>query len=46
VLRAASGLAHFYADLLGMEVTYDVPEGALIAGDGKSLMFQPFDLSL
>jgi catechol-2,3-dioxygenase len=36
----ASGLAHFYADLLGMEVTYDGPEGALIAGDGKSVMFQ------
>jgi catechol-2,3-dioxygenase len=36
----ASGLAHFYADLLGMEVTYDGPEGALITGEGKSLMFQ------
>ncbi len=36
----ASALAHFYADLLGMEVTYDGPEGALIAGDGKSVMFQ------
>jgi catechol-2,3-dioxygenase len=36
----ASGLARFYADLLGMEVTYDGPEGALIAGDGKSVMFQ------
>ena len=36
----ASALAHFYGDLLGMEVTYDGPEGALIAGDGKSLMFQ------
>jgi catechol 2,3-dioxygenase-like lactoylglutathione lyase family enzyme len=36
----ASGLAHFYADRLGMEVTYDGPEGALIAGDGKSVMFQ------
>ena len=23
-----------------MEVTYDGPEGALIAGDGKSVMFQ------
>jgi catechol-2,3-dioxygenase len=33
-------LARFYADLLGMEVTYEGPEGALIAGDGKSLMFQ------
>ena len=36
----ASALAHFYADLLGLEVTYDGPEGALAAGDGTSLMFQ------
>ncbi len=36
----AIGLARFYADLLGMEVTYDGPEGALIAGGGKNLMFQ------
>ena len=36
----ASGLARFYAGLLGMEVTYEGPEGALVAGDGKSLMFQ------
>jgi len=36
----ASALAHFYADLLGMEVTYDAPEGALATGGGKSLMFQ------
>jgi catechol-2,3-dioxygenase len=36
----ASALARFYADLMGMEVTYDGPEGALIAGDGKSVMFQ------
>jgi catechol-2,3-dioxygenase len=36
----ASALAHFYADLLGMEVTYDGPEGALVAGDGGSVMFQ------
>jgi catechol 2,3-dioxygenase-like lactoylglutathione lyase family enzyme len=36
----ASALAHFYGDLLGMEVTYEGPEGALIAGAGKSLMFQ------
>ncbi|MEV4630317.1 VOC family protein [Micromonospora sp. NPDC049523] len=33
-------LARFYAELLGMEVTYEGPEGALIAGDGKSVMFQ------
>jgi catechol-2,3-dioxygenase len=36
----ASALARFYGELLGMEVTYDGPEGALIAGDGKSVMFQ------
>ncbi len=36
----ASALAHFYGDLTGMEVTYDGPEGALIAGEGKSVMFQ------
>jgi catechol-2,3-dioxygenase len=36
----ASALARFYADLLGMEVTHDGAEGALIAGGGKNLMFQ------
>jgi catechol-2,3-dioxygenase len=36
----ALALARFYADLLGMEVTYEGPEGALVAGGGKSLMFQ------
>ncbi|WP_326557602.1 VOC family protein [Micromonospora sp. NBC_01796] len=36
----SSALARFYAELLGMEVTYEGPEGALIAGDGKSVMFQ------
>lgn len=36
----ASGLARFYADLLGLEVSYDGPEGALVTGDGQSLMFQ------
>jgi catechol-2,3-dioxygenase len=36
----ASALAGFYAELLGLEVTYDGPEGALIAGGGKSVMFQ------
>jgi len=36
----ASALARFYADLTGMEVTYDGPEGALVVGGGKSLMFQ------
>jgi catechol 2,3-dioxygenase-like lactoylglutathione lyase family enzyme len=36
----AAALARFYAGLLGMEVTYEGPEGALITGDGKSVMFQ------
>jgi predicted enzyme related to lactoylglutathione lyase len=36
----APALARFYADLLGMKITYDGPEGALITGDGKSVMFQ------
>jgi predicted enzyme related to lactoylglutathione lyase len=36
----APALARFYANLLGMEVTYEGPEGALIAGYGKSVMFQ------
>jgi catechol 2,3-dioxygenase-like lactoylglutathione lyase family enzyme len=36
----ASSLARFYADLTGMDVTYDGPEGALIVGGGRSLMFQ------
>jgi catechol 2,3-dioxygenase-like lactoylglutathione lyase family enzyme len=36
----ASALARFYADLLGMELNYSGPEGALISGDGKNLMFQ------
>jgi predicted enzyme related to lactoylglutathione lyase len=39
----ASALAHFYADLLGGEVTYDGPEGALVTSDGKNLMFQQID---
>ena len=36
----ALALGRFYAELLGMEVTYDGPEGALITGAGKSVMFQ------
>ena len=36
----APALARFYAELLGMAVTYEGPEGALISGDGKSVMFQ------
>lgn len=33
-------LARFYAALMGMEVTYEGPEGAMIAGSGRSVMFQ------
>ena len=36
----ASALARFYADLTGMAVTYDGPEGALITDQGRSVMFQ------
>ena len=36
----AAALAHFYADLLGMELTYEGPVGALITGDDKNVMFQ------
>ena len=36
----AGALTHFYADLLGMDVTYEGPEGGMISGQGKSLMFQ------
>jgi predicted enzyme related to lactoylglutathione lyase len=36
----ASALVRFYADLIGAEVTYDGPEGALVSADGKRLMFQ------
>src|SRR3954447_16953267 len=36
----ASALARFYADLTGMKVTYDGPEGALISADGRNVMFQ------
>jgi predicted enzyme related to lactoylglutathione lyase len=39
----ASALARFYAELLGMEVTYDGPEGALTSGYGRNLMFQNVD---
>lgn len=37
---AAAELARFYAELMGMELTYDGPEGALITGGGRSVMFQ------
>jgi catechol-2,3-dioxygenase len=36
----APALARFYAALLGLEVTYEGPEGALVAGEGTSVMFQ------
>lgn len=36
----ATALARFYAALLGMELTYDGPEGALVTGDGRNLMVQ------
>ena len=39
----AAALARFYAGLLGLEVTYDGPEGSLISGDGQSVMFQQVD---
>ena len=38
-----AALARFYADLLGMELTYEGPEGALITGYGKNVMFQKVD---
>jgi predicted enzyme related to lactoylglutathione lyase len=36
----AIALARFYADLMDMELTYEGPEGALITGAGRSVMFQ------
>jgi predicted enzyme related to lactoylglutathione lyase len=36
----ASALAHFYADLFGRPVTYEGPEGALIGGEGMSVLIQ------
>jgi catechol-2,3-dioxygenase len=36
----ASALARFYAGLTGLELSYDGPEGALLTGAGRSLMFQ------
>ena len=36
----ASALAHFYADLMQLEVTYDGPEGALVGGGPASVMVQ------
>lgn len=39
----AMALAGFYAGLLGMEVSYSGPEGALITGAGRNVMFQQVD---
>lgn len=39
----AAGLARFYAEVLGMELGYEGPEGALIAGYDRSVMFQQID---
>jgi catechol-2,3-dioxygenase len=36
----AAALAHFYADLLELEVSYEGPEGAMITAEPTSLMFQ------
>jgi catechol 2,3-dioxygenase-like lactoylglutathione lyase family enzyme len=36
----ASALARFYGELTGMEVAYDGPEGAMLAADGRYVMFQ------
>jgi catechol-2,3-dioxygenase len=36
----AIGLARFYAALLGLDVAYEGPEGALVSGGGRSVMIQ------
>jgi catechol 2,3-dioxygenase-like lactoylglutathione lyase family enzyme len=36
----ASALARFYGELAGMDVAYDGPEGAMLAADGRYVMFQ------
>ena len=36
----AAALAHFYADLLELEVSYEGPEGALVSGGPTSIMVQ------
>jgi len=36
----ASALARFYGELTGMDVAYDGPEGAMLAADGRYVMFQ------
>lgn len=39
----AAALGRFYAAVLGMEMTYEGPEGALITADGRNLMFQQIE---
>ncbi|HEY0638334.1 MAG TPA: VOC family protein [Pseudonocardiaceae bacterium] len=39
----ATETARFYAALLGGEITYDGPEGALVVAGGRSVMFQRID---
>jgi catechol 2,3-dioxygenase-like lactoylglutathione lyase family enzyme len=36
----AVALARFYAELMEMELAYEGPEGALVSGGGRSVMFQ------
>jgi catechol 2,3-dioxygenase-like lactoylglutathione lyase family enzyme len=36
----ASALGRFYGELTGMDMAYDGPEGAMLAGDGRYVMFQ------
>jgi catechol 2,3-dioxygenase-like lactoylglutathione lyase family enzyme len=36
----ASALARFYGELTGMDLAFDGPEGALLAADGRYVMFQ------
>jgi predicted enzyme related to lactoylglutathione lyase len=37
---AAEKVAQFYGDLLGMSISYNGPEGAMLDGEGRHLMFQ------
>ena len=39
----ASALAHFYADVLQAEVTYDGPEGAMLGTEPLGVMFQQIE---
>ncbi len=36
----AAGLARFYAGVIGADLGYEGPEGALISAAGKNIMFQ------